>query len=137
MGPDTVPRGADEAYGQRMARWADAPGVEFASARVRAAYRERVGLLWDAMELRKPTRVPVAPWMGLFPLRYCGFTARDAFYDREKLEKASRQFHEDFAPDTLQGSMAMVPGEVFDILDYRMFDWPGHGTSGRRRLPVS
>jgi hypothetical protein len=120
---------ADGPYAARMERWAEAPEVAFASAQVRAAYRERVGLLWDAIELRKPKRVPVAPWMGLFPIRYSGLTAREAFYDREKLAQASRRFHEDFTFDTLQDSSGMVPGDVFDLLDYRMFDWPGHGTA--------
>jgi len=24
--------------------------------------------------------------------------------------------------------MTVVPGQVLDLLDYRMYDWPGHGT---------
>ena len=24
-------------------------------------------------------------------------------------------------------TIAMVPGKVFDILDYKLYDWPGHG----------
>jgi hypothetical protein len=121
---------ADERREERMRQWAAAPGVEFVSARAREGYAERVGLLRDAIAMKKPARVPIAPWMGLFPIRYAGYTARDAFYDREKLAEASRRYHEDFQPDTLSDSFTMVPGDVFEILDYRMFKWPGHGVGG-------
>jgi hypothetical protein len=48
--------------------------------------------------------------MGLFPARYGGCTARDAYYVRPKLAQAMRRFHEDFMPDTIQSCITMIPG---------------------------
>ena len=48
---------------------------------------------------KKPARVPIAPWIGLFPLRYAGFTGHDAYYDYDKLGEAWDKFHDDFRPD--------------------------------------
>jgi hypothetical protein len=117
---------ADQRFAARMDAWQNTP-VEFASPEVGAAFRERVQLWRDAIELRKPARVPITPWIGLFPLRYSGFTGHDAYYDYAKLGQAWDKFHADFRPDGLAMTIAMVPGKVFDILDYKLYDWPGHG----------
>ena len=88
---------ADQRFAARMDAWQNAP-IEFASPDVAAAYRDRVQLWRDAVELKKPARVPIAPWIGLFPLRYSGFTGHDAYYDYEKLGRAWDKFHADFPP---------------------------------------
>lgn len=119
---------ADVRYEARMRAWQEPADVEFPNPEAAAAYGERVALLRDAVELRRPARVPISPAIGLFAVRYGGCTARDAFYDRAKLATAMRRFHEDFLPDTLQSSFIMIPAEVFDLLDYHMYRWPGHGT---------
>ena len=119
---------AEQRYEVRAAAWSGGDGIEFASPEVATAYKERVALLRDAVELRRPARVPIAPLMGLFPARYGGCTAGEAYSDRRKLAEAMRRFHEEFMPDTLQSCMTMIPGEVFEVLDYRMYRWPGHGT---------
>ena len=31
-------------------------------------------------------------------------------------------------PDGLGLTLGIVPGKLFDILDYHLYDWPGHGT---------
>src|SRR5450756_2065732 len=85
--------------------------------------------LWrDAIALKKPAHVPITPWIGLFPMRYSGFTGHDGYYDYDKLAQAWDKYHADFQPDALAMTLAMVPGKLFDILDYKMYDWPGHGT---------
>ncbi len=62
---------ADERFAARLDAWQNTP-IEFASPEVAAAYRDRVQLWRDAIALKKPARVPITPWIGLFPLRYCG-----------------------------------------------------------------
>ena len=117
----------DQRFAARMDAWQDAP-FEFASPDVAAIYRERVQLFRDAIALKKPARVPIAPWIGLFPMRYAGFTGHDAYYDYDKLGQAWDKYHIDFQPDALAMTLAMVPGKLFEILDYKMYEWPGHGT---------
>ncbi len=117
----------DQRFEARMQAWMEPVGVEFASSDVQRAYQERVQMLRDAIELRKPVRVPVAPWMGLFPARYGGLTAREAYYDFDKLAVAWEKFHADFPQDVLAFSVNIAPCELFDVLGYRLYDWPGHG----------
>jgi len=93
---------ADQRYAVRAGAWSEAEGLESASPEVAAAYGERVALLHDAVELRRPSRVPIPPLMGLFPARYGGCIARDACHDPPKLAQAMRRCHEDFMPDTIQ-----------------------------------
>ena len=110
---------------RRFARWLAPPDVEFADESTRAAYRERVQMAIDAICLRKPTRVPVAPSTGGFAGRYSGLTAKEMMYDHHKMAGAIIKYHEDFRPD-FQGGLAMS-GAVFDLLDARYVRWPGHG----------
>jgi hypothetical protein len=117
----------DERYEKRMAAWLEPANVEFASDRAAADYRERVTLLRDAIELRKPARVPIAPWVGLFPAFWGGLTAREAYYDYPKLNVAWQKYHAEFKQDVLASSISIVPCRILDTLDYRLYDWPGHG----------
>ena len=117
----------DQRLAARLDAWQNAP-IEFASPEVATIYRDRVQLWRDAIALKKPAHVPIAPWIGLFPLRYCGFTGHDAYYDYDKLGQAWHKYHEDFQPDAIGMTLGMVPGKLFDILDYKMYDLPGHGT---------
>ena len=48
-------------------------------------------------------------------------------YDYEKLGKAMKKFHADFMPDTAASAGLYVPGTVLEILDYKLYHWPGHG----------
>lgn len=110
---------------RRFARWLAPPGVEFADEGVRAAYRERVQMAIDAICLKKPVRVPVAPSTGAYAGRYAGLTAKEAMYDHHKMAAAIVKYHEDFRPD-FQGGIA-VSGRVFELLDVEYVRWPGHG----------
>ena len=111
----------------RLDAWQNMP-VPFASPEVKQTYGDRVQLWRDAIALKKPAHVPIAPWIALFPMRYAGYTGRDGYYDYEKLGLAWDKYHEDFQPDALAFTLTMVPGKLFDILDYKLYDWPGHGT---------
>lgn len=127
LSDDRHAKSPDERFDARMHAWQEPEGVEFASAETRQAYRERVELLRDAVELKKPARVPVAPWMGLFPGLSSGLTARQTYYDYDKLADAWMRFHADYPQDVLAFSINVVPTRLYDVLDYRLYDWPGHG----------
>jgi hypothetical protein len=84
-------------------------------------------MLIDVLKLKKPERVPVSISTGFFPFVYSGYTCRDPMYDYEKLGKAMMKFHTDFLPDVMAPSALYGPGKAFDILDYKLYRWPGHG----------
>jgi len=114
-------------FEERARRWKSPESVAFASAEVRGSYERRVQMFLDVITLKKPERVPVCPAMGFYPFVYAGITSEQAMYDYAKLAYALRKFHSDFLPDTLAGTALYGSGKVLDILDYKLYRWPGHG----------
>jgi hypothetical protein len=74
-----------------------------------------------------PDRVPVKPVLGFFPAYYNGMTPQEMMYDYDKLAASYRKYTLDFEPDNNPGIGIPTPGRVFDILDYKLYAWPGHG----------
>jgi len=112
--------------------WLSPQGVKFVSPEAEKAYKERVTRIKDAIQLKKkPDRVPVFPIAGFFPAFYSGITPRDAMYEYDKLYEAWKRYVLDFEPDAHMGIAIPTSGRVFDILDYKLYSWPGHG------LPVT
>ena len=88
----------DERLQFRLDAWQNIP-IEFASPEVAQAYRDRVQLYRDVLELKKPATVPIAPWIGLLPFRYYGHTGKQAYYDYEIFKDDWFRFHEETMPD--------------------------------------
>jgi len=103
------------------------PGVQFASPEAEQAYKQRVQMIKDVVQVKKPTRVPVCPTIGFYPFAYAGVTAQEAMYDYGKLAAALMKFHTDFLPDSLSSAPIYGSGKIFEILDYKLYRWPGHG----------
>jgi uroporphyrinogen-III decarboxylase len=114
-------------FEERARRWKFPEGIEFASAVAQQSYQRRVQMLIDVITLKKPERVPVCPAMGFYPFAYAGVTPQEAMYDYGKLAHALRKFHTDFLPDTMAGTSLYGSGKVLEILDYKLYRWPGHG----------
>ena len=49
-------------------------------------------------------------------------------YDYAKLGSAWKKFNRDFMPDGLVSPWVVGPGKVYDLLDVKNYQWPGHGT---------
>ena len=108
----------------------DGTDLKFQSPQAKKAYKERVTRIKDAIQLKKlPDRVPVLPMLSFFPAYYAGITPQEAMYDYDKLAKAGKKYLLDFEPDVNPGIGIATPGRVFDILDYKLYAWPGHGVS--------
>ena len=129
MSTDTLekPAAADEKFEARFKEFATAEGVEFATPEAQRAYRERVQMFKDVIQLKKPKRVPICPSVGFYPFAYAGVTPEEAMYDYGKLAFGLKKFHADFLPDSLSVAPIYGCGKVFDILDYKLYRWPGRG----------
>lgn len=115
---------------RRFEMWLSPQGIQFVSPEAEAVYKARVTRFRDVIELRKtPDRVPVVPFAGFYPAFYSGYNARDVMYDYEKLVAAWTKFVLDFEPDAYVGAWVPGPGPMFDVLDYKLYNWPGHGVS--------
>jgi len=119
----------DEKREQRLTRWLAPEGVTFKDGAAAGLYRDRIQRLVDVMQLKVPDRVPVVLDLGMFPARYAGISPQTAMYDYERLIQAWIKAAMDFDIDTFY-SPSMVPsGPALEIMDYRMYKWPGHGVS--------
>jgi uroporphyrinogen-III decarboxylase len=119
---------ADEKQEVQFDIWLSGKDISFSTSKAETDYRDRVTLLKDAIQMRKPPqRVPICPSAGFFPIEYAGFTMYDAMYDYDLLTQAWKKFCHDFTLDAHNGPATIVPGRVLDILDYKLYKWPGHG----------
>ncbi len=124
---------ANDKQEQQFATWLSGEGIPFEHPNKERAYKERIGLIKNAIQLIKPPqRVPVCPAAGFFPARYAGLTLHDAMYDYSALARMWEAYCDEFAPDAYDGPVLMPPGKVFELLDYTLFKWPGHGVSKER-----
>jgi hypothetical protein len=123
-------KSAEEKRDELFQRWLYPAGVEFINLEAEKAYRERVTRFKDSIELKKPPdRVPVYPMIGFFPAYYTGFTPEDMMYDYDKLRMSYKKYVLDFAPDAHSGLVVASPGKFYEILDYKLYSWPGHGVA--------
>jgi hypothetical protein len=124
---------AEKNQEDRFQIWLKGDGIPFVDAEAMAAYQARVTLIKEAIQLKKtPGRIPICPSAGFFPMQYARITMYDAMYHYPSLSKAWELYHQDFQPDAYNAPTTIVPGKVMDILDLKLYQWPGHGLSRER-----
>ncbi len=120
----------DEKQEEMFERWFSPQGIEFVSPNAEKSYKERVMRIKDIVQLKKkPDRIPVVLMIGFFPAFYSGISPKESMYDYDKLFEAWKKVILDLEPDAHIGCFVPGPGKLFDILDYRLYAWPGHGVS--------
>jgi uroporphyrinogen-III decarboxylase len=121
---------SDEKQEELFQRWLSPEGVKFASPEAEKLYQERTTRIKNALQLKKlPDRVPVMLIPSFAPAYYSGLTPHDVMYDYDKIKTAWKKFSLDFQPDTHGGCEVPSPGKFLDILDFKLYKWPGHGVS--------
>jgi hypothetical protein len=120
---------ADEKLDELIGQWMSPPGVEFANPEAEKSYKDRVKRIKDVVEMKTPDRVPIVPMTGFFPAYFAGFTPMDVMYDYEKLASSGKKYVLELEPDAHGGVVVAPPGRSFDILDYKLYAWPGHGVA--------
>ncbi len=103
------------------------PRITFESPEAEALYKERVTLYKDAIQMRVPKRVPVAPSAGSFPIEYSGINWYEAMYDYKKLSHAWEKYHTDMDPDAFNAPRTIAPGKALEALGLTLYRWAGGG----------
>lgn len=119
---------AKEKQEARFRTWLSAEGIKFKSPEAENTYKSAVTRFKDAVQLeRLPDRIPIVLLGTFMPGHLYGVTPYEAMYDTDKMIDASFRFHTDFAPDYYVTPALIGTGKVFDILDFKLYRWPGHG----------
>jgi uroporphyrinogen-III decarboxylase len=99
----------------------------FQSPEAESMFKASISRIKAALRLEKSDRIPVCIFAGMYPWAYCGMTTQEAMYDYEKCVSAYKKYMLDFKPDINFGAAAPGPGRFYEILDYKLYAWPGHG----------
>jgi uroporphyrinogen-III decarboxylase len=104
--------------------------LKFQSPEAEANYKASITRIKDAVQLKKePDRVPVTILPSMFPFIDAGMTIQEAMYDYAKCVAAFKKFILEFEPDMHIGAYAPGAGKFYEILDYKLYAWPGHGVA--------
>ncbi len=132
MEKDWAELSPDEKREVRFNQWLSPPGVTFSSPEAEKGYKERVTRFIKAFKLQKPDRVPCILPASNYAAYYAGMDLRTVMYDYDKLSEAWLKFFYDFKDDldTYIPPGLVPPGRALEIVDYKLYKWPGHGISG-------
>jgi hypothetical protein len=112
----------------RLDRYLNPEGVKFVSEAAKKAYKVRAQRIVDVYNVQEPDRVPFALPVGSLPLENAGINMHTAMYDYEKAIQAFIKFNEKYSAELEYFASPMTfPGKVLDLLDYKIYAWPGHG----------
>lgn len=128
MSPDEK----QEAQFQKLLTPKDPQGndLKFQSPEAEATYKASITRIKDAVQLKKtPDRVPITLLPSMFPFISAGMTVQEAMYDYDKCAAAFKKFILEFKPDMHIGAAQAGPGKFYEILDYKLYKWPGHGVA--------
>ena len=112
---------------RRFQWWLAAEGIKFVNKEAENAYKQRVQRLIDVYEVREPDRVPVNIPVGHFPAHWAGIDYHTVMYEPEKAIDAWTRFNKESGLDTFVSPAGNPAGKIFEMIDYRLYIWPGHG----------
>jgi hypothetical protein len=112
----------------RLNSYLDPSNIKFVSDGAKKAYQTRARRMVDVYNLREPDRVPVILQIGELPYTLNGVSVRTAWYDYVQAVDACRKFNEKYSSALeYYASPAFIPGRIMEMLDYKIYYWPGHG----------
>jgi uroporphyrinogen-III decarboxylase len=107
---------------------ASAQEIKFVSAEAAKNYKTKLQRLINVYQVKEPDRVPVTVSTGVAPLYAYGINYHTAIYNYEKAVQAFAEFNEEHGVELDSCSIPTIfPARVVDMLDYKLYAWPGHG----------
>jgi hypothetical protein len=111
----------------RLNNFLNPKNLQFVSEKAKNDYKVRAQRLVDVYNVKEPDRVPVNLPVGNLPYTLYGMNYRTAMYDYDKAVAACKAFNEKYAEELEYWSAPWVtPGRVMEMLDYKLYSWPGH-----------
>lgn len=90
-------------------------------------YDLRCKRLQDAIELKEPDRVPIAPPLQSYPVFNAGYTMKDVLYDYDKGAESFKKFATQYEPDAMMGHvwLHMGAGPILELMKPKSCMWAG------------
>lgn len=118
----------DERFRARLDRWLEPDTIEFDTPIVKDGYAARVQRVIDAITLKQsPDRIPVISPAGFLPCFLYGATCREVMYDIDLAIDLWERFALEYPTDLIKAPSYQGTGKAMEMLDYRLYKWPGHG----------
>jgi uroporphyrinogen-III decarboxylase len=111
---------------ERFKKWLSPAGVKFPTREAENKYKERLTRNIKAIKMEIPDRVPIHLAASSFVAYNNGHTLKDILYDYSLIKPAWIKFIEEFDQDSADAPMSFS-ARVYEILDYKVNKWPGHG----------
>ncbi len=119
---------ARERRDARFNTWLNPPNTKFASEEIKNLYRARLQRVMDAITLEKtPDRVPTLSPASFLPCFIYGVSCREFMYDIDLAIDVWLRFANEYPSDLMKGPSYCGTGKALELLDYRLYKWPGHG----------
>jgi hypothetical protein len=114
----------------RLNRFLNPPNVKFVDLETEKAYKKRAQRYVDAFNVKEPDRVPVNLPVGELPNILHGVSMHTAMYNIEKAIEACKVFNKKYSEELEYCAAPFAaPGKAMEILDYKLYAFPGHGLS--------
>ncbi len=120
----------EERREERFKKWLDPEGIKFQSPAAAKKYQESGTRMARAIKMEIPDRVPVHIPGGSIVAYNAGLTLHEVLYNPARIPEAFIKFLNDYDQDSADGP-GFFSGKAYEILDYKVNRWPGHG------LPVT
>jgi hypothetical protein len=112
----------------RLENFASGEKINFLNVEAKNNYKMRARRMIDVYSVQEPDRVPLSLPAGNLPLTLFNVNARTSMYDCEQALAAARQFNEQYSSELeYYYTPFSTPGKVLDLLDYKLYAWPGRG----------
>lgn len=115
----------------RLRNFASGDGIQFNSQQARATYIKTALRFVDAYNIQEPDRIPIVLPVGDLPYTLYGINLHTAMYDIQKGVEACQQFNQKYAAELeyFATPSMLIPAKTLEVLDYKLYSWPGHGLS--------
>jgi hypothetical protein len=111
---------------ERFKKWLSPPGVKLPSAEMEKKYKASLTRMIKAIKMEIPDRVPIHLAANSFVAYNAGHTLKDVLYDYSLIKPAWIKFLDEFEQDSADAP-GFFAARVYEILDYKVNKWPGHG----------
>jgi|WetSurMetagenome_2_1015567.scaffolds.fasta_scaffold10632_3 hypothetical protein len=111
----------------RLNNFLNPKSIQFVSEKAKNDYKVRAQRFVDVYNVQEPDRVPVILPVGNLMYAQYGINYRTALYDYDKAIAACKKFNETYSDELEHWTSPWItPGRVMEMLDYRLYSWPGH-----------